>query len=76
MMKSVIKINFKVFEIIFFILILAVLIFIIFTNEKNDLKAHCSKAVCNEDSTICYNYKIDNSGKTIKTWEGNCSKLK
>lgn len=68
------KIN--IYEIIFLVLIMFILLFIIFTNKNNDLKAHCAKAVCNESDTICYNYRVDENGRTIKTWEGNCSKLK
>ena len=64
------------YELAIIIIALIILIIIIFTNKSNNLKAHCAKAVCNEDKTICYNYRVDNKGKTIKTWEGNCSKVK
>lgn len=53
-----------------------ILIFILFTNKENNLKAHCQKAICNEDASICYNYELDKDGKTIKTWEGNCQNIK
>lgn len=34
---------------------------------------HCALAVCNESKTMCYNYDIDNDGKTVITWRGSCA---
>ena len=65
----------KIFEIGFITISLGLLITIFITNN-NDLKKHCQNAVCNKDKTMCYNYETNAKGKTIKTWEGNCSKIK
>lgn len=65
----------KIYEVLFFLLFLFLLIFLLVKNHNN-LEAHCMAAVCNEDNTICYNYIEKEDGKTIKTWEGDCSKLK
>ncbi len=50
--------------------------FILPIRNYNELKGHCVEevATCNEDNTICYNYKLDNNA-TIVTWRGNCSKF-
>lgn len=64
------------YEIIILVLFLGLLIFLLITKDHNNLKAHCAKAICNEDNTICYNYSENKDGKTIKTWKGNCSVLK
>lgn len=39
-----------------------------------EMQEHCKLAVCNETSTICYNYDINSNGKTIVTWRGSCKK--
>lgn len=64
----------KGYEIIFFAFSFIVLVTLIVMVNKNNTKAHCKKAVCNEDNTICYNYKVDKNGKTVKTWQGSCAK--
>ena len=51
---------------------LALLIALVLMINKNNIKAHCKKAICNESGTICYNYKLDKDGNTKKTWEGSC----
>lgn len=66
----------KIYEILVILLFIFLLIFLLVTKDHNNLKAHCVMAICNEDNTICYNYTEDKDGKTIKTWEGDCSKLK
>ncbi len=55
---------------------LALLIALVLMVNKNNTKAHCRKAVCNESGTICYTYKLDKNGNTKKTWEGSCAKNK
>ncbi len=67
-----------------FLLILGSLVFIelliycvvIPIRNYNELKSHCTEevATCNEDNTICYNYKLENNA-TIVTWRGNCTKF-
>lgn len=76
MNKKEVKKKFKIYEVLFFVIILSILVLIVLTSKNNNLKAHCRKAVCNEDNTICYNYHVNNNGKTVKTWEGNCSKIR
>lgn len=64
-----------IYQIILILLSFGLLVFLLVTNNNN-LKEHCTNAICNEDNTICYNYSENKDGKTIKTWKGNCSVLK
>ena len=72
----------KIYEILFMIISLGILILIgvTFKNNMNkneeELKKHCEVAICNAEKTICYNYETNESGRTLKTWQGNCSTLK
>lgn len=52
---------------------LALLIALVLMVNKNNLDAHCKKAICNESGTICYNYELDKDGNTKKTWKGSCA---
>lgn len=75
----------KIYEFCFFGAVLVILILIsisIFKNNKVDayskndgmsLEEHCSKAICNDDNTMCYTYALDDG--TDITWKGDCSKL-
>lgn len=63
----------KIYELLFIVIGIIILVVLLFTSDDQNLKAHCKKAVCNEDNTICYNYTVDKTGKTIKTWEGSCA---
>lgn len=76
MQKKEKKKNIKIYEIALVIIVLLILVIILVTNKDNNLKRHCINAVCNEDSTICYNYTVNSNNQTVKTWEGNCSKVK
>ena len=51
---------------------LALLIAIVLMVNKNNMRAHCRKAICNESGSICYNYTQDRNGVTKKTWQGSC----
>ena len=64
-----------------FLLILGLLVFVelliycvvIPIRNYQELKSHCAIAACNEDNSICYNYKLENNA-SIVTWRGNCTK--
>ncbi|MCM1052709.1 MAG: hypothetical protein NC483_01850 [Ruminococcus sp.] len=43
-----------------------------YNNRKKEIEEHCKLAACNETATICYNYGLDENGKTIVTWRGSC----
>jgi len=64
----------KGYEMVLIAACLALLVTLILMVNKNNTKAHCQKAICNEDSTICYTYKVDENGNTKKTWVGSCAK--
>jgi len=66
--------NTKKKELVFIIIILVILVFIALSFKKNNLRSHCLKAICNEDYTICYTYS--DNGRTMKSWQGNCSQFK
>lgn len=66
----------KWYEIVFILIVVILLIIIGVTFKNNNLKKHCTKAICNSDKTICYNYEYNKDGSSNKTWQGNCSTLK
>ncbi len=78
MPKKIVKkrFNIKAIEIILILIVALILIFIMFTKDRYNLKAHCAIAICNESNTICYNYEINGDDTTKIIWKGDCSKLK
>ena len=65
-----------------FLLVLGLLVFVelliycavIPIKNHQELKMHCTEKTvfCNEDNTICYNYKMENNAQ-VPTWKGDCS---
>ena len=72
--KKVEKKPIKSYEIVMIVSCLALLVVLVIMTNQNNTRAHCKEAICNEDSTICYTYKLDKQGKTVKTWEGSCKR--
>lgn len=70
------KLIIKIMGVISVIVVAGILIFILITKDKTNLKAHCASAICNEANTICFNYKMNEDNTTEIIWKGDCSSLK
>ncbi len=54
-------------------LILVVLVPLIKHNkERKGQEKYCKVAICNEDETSCYAFKLDETNKTQIVWRGRC----
>ena len=40
--------------------------------EKEGQDKYCDVAICTEDKTSCYAFKLNKDGKTTITWRGRC----
>jgi len=73
------EISLKTFLIVLTVLIVAEITIISCINISKNKKLqaerdeHCALAVCNESKTMCYNYGLDDNGKTTITWRGSCA---
>lgn len=70
------NLNFEIFVWAFVAIVLLILLFIVLTKDNNNLKGHCSRAVCNSDNTMCSVFEELENGTTKTIWKGDCSKIK
>lgn len=67
------KSNIKIYELIFIVGALLILMFVCINTFGEKLDYHCKNAVCNNDNTMCFTYSTSQNA-TITTWKGSCVK--
>lgn len=69
------KASIKIYELIFIVVALLILMFVCINTFGEKLDYHCKSAVCNNDNTMCFTYSTSKEA-TITTWKGSCVKKK
>lgn len=70
------EVSLKTFSIVMIILVVLEIVLLIIFRPDDGLDSYnseyCSKAVCNEDASLCYAYDLDSEGNTVVVWRGTC----